>query len=129
VRGVLVVVGLLLVVTGTGFLLLAAIGVVRLRDVFARQHAAGKAATLGVATVLLGVAALIDDTASTVKLLLAIGFQLVASPTATHALARAAYRDGVPMWDRTAIDELADAYVSGDEDRQPAADLPTERGV
>ena len=115
-------IGLVLVVTGTAFLLLAAIGVVRLRDVFARQHAGGKAATLGVMTVLLGAAVLIDDTASTVKLLLAIAFQLVASPTATHALARVAYRDGVEMWDRTAVDELAEAYASGDPDRTPEED-------
>lgn len=115
-------IGVVLVVTGTAFLLLAAIGVVRLPDVFARQHAGGKAATLGVMTVLLGAAVLIEDTAATVKLLLAIGFQLLASPTATHALARVAYRDGVAMWDRTAVDELAEAYASGDRDRTPEED-------
>jgi multicomponent Na+:H+ antiporter subunit G len=114
--------GTFLVVVGTGFLLLAAVGVVRLPDVFARQHAGGKAATLGVMTVLLGVAALVHDTPATVKLLLAIAFQLVAAPTATHALARVAYRDGVPMWDRTAIDELAEAYTSGDPSRTPEDD-------
>jgi multicomponent Na+:H+ antiporter subunit G len=122
VSAVLTAVGVVLVVTGTCFLLIAAVGVVRLPDVFARQHAGGKAATLGVMTVLLGVAALLQDTASTVKLVLAIGFQLVASPTATHALARVAYRDGVEMWDRTAVDELAEAYAAGDPDRLPEED-------
>lgn len=114
--------GVVLIVLGTIFLLLAAIGVLRLPDVFARQHAGGKAATLGVMTVLLGVAALVDDPASTIKLLLAIAFQLVASPTATHALARVAYRRGIPMWDRTAVDELAEAYASGDPTRVPEED-------
>lgn len=114
--------GLVLIVVGTAFLVIAAIGVVRLPDVFARQHAGGKAATLGVMTVLLGVATIADSTASTVKLLLAIAFQLLAAPTATHALARVAYRSGVEMWDRTAVDELAEAYASGDPSRTPEDD-------
>jgi multicomponent Na+:H+ antiporter subunit G len=115
--------GLILIVVGTAFLMIAAIGVVRLPDVFARQHAGGKAATLGVMTVLLGVAIIADSTASTVKLLLAIAFQLLAAPIATHALARVAYRSGVEMWDRTAVDELAEAYASGDPGRTPEDDL------
>ncbi len=120
------VLGGVLVLVGVVFLLLGAVGVVRLRDVFARQHAGGKAATLGIASTLLGVAALLGETSSTVKLVLAVAFQLVAAPTATHALSRAAYRSGVHLWDRTAVDELDDALLAGDPERCP--EDPPARG-
>lgn len=94
---------------GSLLLLLAAVGVVRLPDVFARMHAGGKAATLGLALVLAGSAMLAGGVTPAVKLLLAIVFQFVTAPIAVHALSRAAYRDGVPMWDGTAVDELRDA--------------------
>lgn len=120
---VVALIGLVLVVTGTAFLLVAAVGVVRLPDVYARQHAAGKAATLGVASCLLGAAAILGNTASTLKLLAAVAFQLIAAPIATHALSRAAYRAGNPMWDRTAVDELAEAYARGDLAALPEDEL------
>ena len=44
-----------LIVAGGFFCLIAGIGVIRLRDVFARMHAATKAGTLGLALICLAV--------------------------------------------------------------------------
>lgn len=44
---------LILASIGTAFMLISAIGVIRLPDVYARMHAAGKAATLGVSCLLI----------------------------------------------------------------------------
>ncbi|MDQ4144359.1 MAG: monovalent cation/H(+) antiporter subunit G [Actinomycetota bacterium] len=91
---------------GAALMLLAGVGVVRLPDVFSRMHAGTKAASLGLACVLTGAAILVSDPVATVKVLLAILFQFVTAPVAAHAIGRAAYRAGVPMWEGTRYDEL-----------------------
>lgn len=111
----MIVVANVLVGLGVVFLLLSAVGAVRLPDVFARMHAGSKAATLGLSLVLVGVA--IARPEARTALLLAIVFQLVTGPLAAHALGRAAYRNGVPMWDRTAVDELREREPSAADAR------------
>lgn len=96
-----------LVVGGAGLLLLAALGVLRMPDVFSRMHSATKASSLGIASVLVGVIGLAPETATTVKLLLAVVFQFMTSPVAAHAVARSAYRAGIPLWEGTRFDEMA----------------------
>ena len=83
---------------GAAFLVIGAIGLVRLPDFFTRLHAMGKCDTAGLSLSLLGLALLAGDPAVTVKLVLVLVLVAVANPTATHALARAASRAGVKVW-------------------------------
>jgi multicomponent Na+:H+ antiporter subunit G len=80
---------------GAFFCLVGAIGVVRLPDVYARMHASGINDTLGAALVLLGLAVHSGPNLTSVKLVLVLFFLLVASPTASHALANAAMTKGL----------------------------------
>lgn len=96
--------GDVLIGLGVAFLFLAALGTVRLPDVFARMHAGSKATTLGLAFTLIGV--MVRTGSFHVELLLALVIQLTAAPLATHALGRAAHRRGVPLSPRTLVDEL-----------------------
>lgn len=80
------------------FSLTAAVGVLRLPDFYTRLHAVGKCDTAGLALAAAGFALLAEDGATAVKLLLVAAFLAAASPTATHALGRAARRAGVPAW-------------------------------
>jgi len=97
-----------LVVSGMAFLLLGAVGLLRFPDFFTRMHAAGKCDTLGVLLIALGMALehlfLYDFSFMAIqgafKFLLIAGFVFVTSPTATHAIARAAQRSEIPMWTR-----------------------------
>jgi multicomponent Na+:H+ antiporter subunit G len=98
--------GQVLIGVGVGLTFLAAVGIVRLPDVLARMHAGTKAASLGLACVLLGAAMLVPSWSTFVKALLAIGFQLATAPVAAHVIGRAAYRSGAPLWRGTWIDEL-----------------------
>ncbi len=82
-------------------LLVAALGVLRLRDALSRQHAATKAATLGVN--LFACALILTASASgwgwgwTVRLLVMIVILLYALPLASHALAKAGLAEsGMP---------------------------------
>jgi len=85
----------LLIFAGAGFCLIGAIGVLRFPDVYSRMHAAGIADTLGALLVLLGLMLLAGWTLALAKLVFILAFLWMASPTATHALAKAARHGGV----------------------------------
>lgn len=94
-----IVAGLLLA-GGLFFILVGAIGVLRLPDFYTRLHAAGKCDTLGMLLSLVGLMVYEGPTLNGLKLLLIWGFILLASPTGTHVLSRAAYRVGLKPWMR-----------------------------
>jgi multicomponent Na+:H+ antiporter subunit G len=93
---------------GTFLTAVACVGLLRFPDVFCRMHAAGKAGTLGVS--LLIVAAMIDfaphEAWVPVRGALAIFFQFLTTPAATHILARASYVSDYGLAERTAVDDL-----------------------
>lgn len=84
--------------TGLFFILAGTIGVLRLPDFYTRLHAAGMTDTLGAELVLLALIFQCDGWQMILKLLLVGFFLLITSPTATHAVAHAAYKAGLkPM--------------------------------
>jgi multicomponent Na+:H+ antiporter subunit G len=84
-----------LIYAGAAFCLIGAIGVLRFPDVYSRMHAAGVTDTLGALLVLAGLVPLAGFSLATAKLLFILAFLWMASPTATHALAKAADHGGV----------------------------------
>ena len=82
-------------VAGLFFIMAGTIGVLRLPDFYTRLHAAGMTDTLGAELVLLALIFQCDNLQMVLKLLLVAFFLLVTSPTATHAIAHAAYRAGL----------------------------------
>ncbi len=96
--------------TGCAFLLLAAVGIVRMPDIFTRMSASSKATTLGVGCMLIALALHFRDAGVTTKVLLVIAFFFLKAPVAAHVLARAAYRIGTPLWKETFVDELREYY-------------------
>ncbi|MEM1398961.1 MAG: monovalent cation/H(+) antiporter subunit G [Pseudomonadota bacterium] len=99
-----------LVLFGSCFGLIAAIGVFRMPDLYVRMHAASKAGTLGVGSLLLAVAFHGGETSVVARALIAIFFLVLTAPVGAHLLARAAYVSGVPCWSGTKTDELAGHY-------------------
>jgi multicomponent Na+:H+ antiporter subunit G len=103
-----VVTGLLLV--GALFLLLAAIGLVRMPDLFTRMSAATKGTTLGVGCMLAAVAIHFPGIEITTRVLAGVAFFFLTAPVGAHMIARAAYFVGVPLWEGTVRDELRGQY-------------------
>ncbi|MCH1625509.1 monovalent cation/H(+) antiporter subunit G [Fredinandcohnia quinoae] len=101
VFGVIILFGALLSV-------LSAIGVLRLPDVYTRNHAASKSATLGVLSILLGAFLYfwVEEGYMNARLLLGIVFVFLTSPVAGHLISRAAYNSKVPLWDKSVQDDL-----------------------
>lgn len=97
---------IVLAATGVGFSLSAAVGIWRMPDVYGRIQCAGKTVTMGalpaLAAVVVGEGPV--STYGSRALLIAV-LLLVLNPAASHALARAAYKAGVPMWPGAVRDE------------------------
>lgn len=83
------------IIVGVIFCLIGGYGLIKLKDVFARLHAASLIDTFGVGFVLLGLMFQAGLTLVTAKLALILIFIFFTSPTATHALARAAINHDV----------------------------------
>jgi multicomponent Na+:H+ antiporter subunit G len=99
-----------LVAIGTTFMLLAAIGVLRMPDVYMRLQVSTKGASLGAGCVLLAVPLFFGDLAIGVRALLIIVFIFLTTPISAHMLGRAAYLVGVPLWEGSVMDDLEGRY-------------------
>lgn len=88
----------LLLLFGTSFVLIAAIGLVRLPDVLCRSHAAAKAGTLGIFSILLGLWLALGVEAAGMKVVLAILFQVTTIPVAAHMVSDLARQKNLPRW-------------------------------
>lgn len=91
---------------GAIFLLLAAVGVARMPDLFARMHATTKAATLGSSLILLAVVVYFADVSVAVRALAILIFLFMTAPVVAHLLGRAARITGIPLSEYTVIDEF-----------------------
>lgn len=100
----------LLVVVGAFFALAAAIGILRLPDLYTRMHAASKAGTLGSGLLLLALALDADDLGIATRAFAGVLFLLLTAPISAHLLARAAYLAGLRPWSGTHMDDMAELY-------------------
>ncbi len=84
-----------LMITGAVFVLAGAIGMLRLPDFYTRMHAAGVTDTLGAELIVIGLMLQSGFTLMTAKLALLGLLVFLTSPTATHAVANAAFKSGL----------------------------------
>ncbi len=98
-----------LLLAGSAFFLVAAIGIVRLPDLYMRMHAAAKASAFGAVLLLLGVAVHFGDGWTLFEVIVIVLFIFITNPVAAHLIGRAGYRMRVPMWKETLVDELGEA--------------------
>lgn len=92
------IIAAVLLFTGCFFQIVAAIGIVRFPDFYARIHPAGKSDTLGQFFVLLSLIVYEGLNFISLKLLMIIIFIFIANPTATYAIAKAAWHSGLRPW-------------------------------
>ncbi|MDH5589736.1 MAG: monovalent cation/H(+) antiporter subunit G [Gemmatimonadota bacterium] len=86
---------------GVFFMVVGAIGLVRMPDVYTRLHAAGMTDTMGAGLILMGLCFQGGGFPVVVRLVLIWLFLLFTSPIGTHALARAALSGGVEPYRTT----------------------------
>ncbi len=106
------VITVLLLLVGAFFMLAGTIGFVRFPDFYSRMHATGKCDTLGEGLMLVGLIVYGGATFVSVKILFLIMFILLANPTSTHAIAKAAYDVGLEPWRK--LDDRVEWMNTGD---------------
>jgi multicomponent Na+:H+ antiporter subunit G len=94
-------------VIGLAFSLSGAVGILRMPDVYSRIQCSSKTITMGALPVLIALVIGEGPISSYGSRALLVGvLLLVVNPAASHALARAAYKTGVPMWSGAVTDEV-----------------------
>ena len=117
------------------------LGVVRMPDFYTRLHPAGKSDTAAQALILIGLMFQAEDHWVVLKLLLITGILLVTAPTATHAITKAAWLDGLIPWEKPGDAEgrirgqdpddgtlTDDPEADGEVHGATASDSPTSAG-
>ncbi|HLR90504.1 MAG TPA: monovalent cation/H(+) antiporter subunit G [Balneolaceae bacterium] len=134
---VLEIISGIFLITGSTFMLIASIGILRFPDFLMRMHASTKAGSLGASTLVIGAALMFPTTEVFTRAITTIIFILLTAPVAAHVIGRAAYHIGVEIWEGTLVDELREDMEKGkvhdekllqkDELKQSEGESPTDK--
>ena len=108
------ILGIIFIVVGLAFDLFGCLGLIRLPDIYNRLQASTKCVTLGTCSIMFGVFLMLGPTAAGIKALLCIVFLALTAPVSAHAIARAAHKSGVKLWEGSVVDRY-------DEDKEGEA--------
>lgn len=95
---------------GTLFILLAAVGVLKMPDIYLRISVTTKAATLGIGLILIAAAFHFQEMSITTRVLAIILFMLLTAPVGAHMIGRASYFTKIKLWEKSKYDDLKDQY-------------------
>ncbi|ODS84212.1 MAG: Na+/H+ antiporter subunit G [Cytophagaceae bacterium SCN 52-12] len=112
---------------GTLFILIAAVGLIRMPDFFLRLSVTIKAATLGLGFIMGGTALYFLEFSVTAKVTAIIFFLLITAPVSGHMIGRTAYFTGMKLWKGTILDELKGKYDRKTHSLTSDGDDPSER--
>ncbi len=113
------VISWVMIIVGSFFLVVGAIGLIRMPDIFTRMHALSVSETMGVGFLLGGMMVQAGFTLVAFKLICLFVLLFFTSPIASHAISRAAMADGVePVLDGPEIDARSDKHDMPLEDRR-----------
>jgi len=119
----LTILGEILVLIGTFFYFLSALGLIRMPDVYNRMQTSTKSATLGSLGVIVGTGIWAVGEgysgAWIVQTLAVAVFLLLTNPISAHALIRAAYKVGIPLWEGSVMDKYGEHLSSRNAEEAP----------
>lgn len=95
---------------GALFVLLAAVGTLRMPDQYLRISVNTKAATLGVGLLLCAAALFFLETSVTTRVIAVIIFILITAPVGAHLIGRTSYFLGNELWHKSITDDLKNKY-------------------
>ena len=109
-----ILISYLLIGAGGLFAVFTVIGLIRFPDVYTRIHAAAVVLTVSAVLLTTGVAIYVWEALLSLKILLIGLFFLISNPMATHAIARASYRQKIAKLRKKSIDQYSD-YLGNDQ--------------
>lgn len=107
-----------LVAVGFFFTLSGVVGILRMPDLYTRIQCSSKTITMGALPALAAVVVGEGPVSPYGSRALLVAFLLlVVNPLSSHALARAAYKTGVPMWKGAVMDQVGQPRPDGTDRR------------
>ncbi|MFC5271890.1 monovalent cation/H(+) antiporter subunit G [Adhaeribacter terreus] len=94
------------ILAGSGFMLIASIGLLRLPDFYIRMSAITKGGTLGLGLILTGMAVYFNQPDMLLKVVVIICFSFITAPVAGHVITRTAVHLKIPFWKKTDLREF-----------------------
>jgi len=94
----MIAIACLFLLAGSAFALIAALGIVRMPDLYCRMHAATKAGAFGVSLMLVGLVIAIPDARIAIQSALIVVFFYLTAPVAAHAIGRVALFRKLKIW-------------------------------
>ncbi len=94
-------------ILGALFVLVSAIGILRLPDLFMRMHATTKTNSLGIALILIGVILVFPQWNIFFKGLLVIVFTFLTTPLGSHMISKTGHMLNISTWNRYVRDDMA----------------------
>lgn len=95
---------------GALFILLAAIGFVKMPDIYLRISVTTKAVTLGIGLMLASAAVHFGTESIVSRVLAIVFFVFLTSPVGAHLIGRVSYFTGIPLWKNSLHDDLKGKY-------------------
>jgi multicomponent Na+:H+ antiporter subunit G len=96
------ILSIIFILAGLFFLIVAAIGIIRLPDVFTRSHAVSLTDSLGAFLLLIGIGIYEGLSLNLLKILAVLSLLYLQNPVIAHATLRAAVRAGLRPWEEKA---------------------------
>lgn len=94
-----------LMVSGALFMLVAAVGILRMPDVFTRMSCNAKAVTIGLGLLLFAFVVHFRELGLASRAMATVAFIILTVPVSSHRIGRSAYLSGAPLWEGTVVDE------------------------
>jgi multicomponent Na+:H+ antiporter subunit G len=104
------------ILVGSFFVFIAALGVLRMPELYMRIHSSTKAGTLGLGFILVGVALFFQELSIVMRALATMAFIVLTAPVAAHLIGRAGYKTGVSLWKGTYVNELTSGEMLNDKE-------------
>jgi multicomponent Na+:H+ antiporter subunit G len=120
---------------GALFAFLAAVGIVRMPDLYLRISVTTKAATLGIGLILVCVGLYFGSLSILTRVIAIIFFLFLTAPVGAHLIGRASYFIGIPLWKKSVMDDLKGKYdththqCSSDEKAPDQGESDSEKTV
>jgi len=99
----MMILAIFFLLSGTAFALIAAVGVVRMPDLYCRMHAATKAGAFGVTLILLGLVCLVPAPRVIFQSVMIIAFFYLTAPIAAHMIGRVGLQRKTTLWRRANV--------------------------
>ena len=107
------IIAVIMIALGILFLIISAVGMLRLPDFYSRLHASGNSETLGM--MLIGFVVYEGFNLISFKLIFIFIFVFIGNPIGTHILSKTAFKTGEPIWTQNRAGAGTDAQAPLDE--------------